>query len=121
MDKIKFDTTEIPFPLTWNEEPQDVINTFTSEAGTDEEIITRKDKMKISASFKSTSAWASTFKSFYKKDSFTITQYDILTDTTEERTVRMKNFKASLEPKSWLLDSNVTQGVWNISFSLEEF
>ena len=121
MNKIKFDTTEIPFPLTWDESPKDIVEVFQSEAGTDEEIITRKDKMQISASFKSTSAWAGTFKSFYKKDSFTLTQYDVLSDTTEERTVRMKNFKAGLEKDSWKLDSNVTQGVWNISFSLEEF
>lgn len=123
MEKIKFDATEIPFPFTWDEAPSDIGEVFKSEAGTDEEIITRKDKMVISASFKTTSEWKGIFKSFYMKDSFVLSQYDALTGTTEEREVRIKqnSFKASLEKGSWKLDSTITQGVWNISFTLEEF
>ena len=121
MNKIKFNQTEIPFPLTWGEKSNDIKTLFSTEAGTDEIIEVRKDKLSIQFSCKSTSDWASIFKSFYLMDSFTLTRYDVLTGEQEQREVRIENFSANLVPRSWGLDPTVTEGVWEISFSLEEF
>ena len=121
MNKIKFNQTEIPFPLTWGEKSDDIKTRFSTEAGTDEIIEVRKDKLNIAFSCKCTSDWASTFKSFYLMDSFTLKRFDILTGQEEEREVHIENFSADLVPKSWDLDPTVTEGVWEISFNLEEF
>ncbi len=119
LDKIKFNQTEIPFPLTWNEKSNTVKKLFNTEAGTDEEIIVRRDKLNVSCSFKSTDTWVRQFKEFSMMNSFTLTQYDPLTNAVESRTVRMVDFNYGLVPKSYDLD--VTKGVWNVSFTLEEF
>lgn len=121
MQKIIFNTSEIPFPLTWNETAKTIKKTFTTEAGTDEDLVIRRDKRIISASFKSTDYWVRVFASFYRLNSFTLKQYDPYLNTTEERTVRMSDLKYNLVNKSWDLDPTVTQGLWNVSFTLEEF
>lgn len=119
LSKIKFDDIEILYPLSWQEKSNTIKETFQTEAGTDEEIVVRRDKLAISCSFKCTDKWVKTFKKFSLKDEFNLTQYDPLTDTEETRTVRMNDFTYSLVDKSWSLD--VTNGIWEVSFSLEEF
>lgn len=116
---IYFDDTEIPFPLSWSEDSDVIENKNQSEAGTDLVSVTRYDKLKVSAKFKSMSGWAKTFKSFSKKDSFVLKRYDILAGDYETRTVRMRDFKADYVKHSE--DFSITTGIWNITFNLEEF
>lgn len=119
LSRIKFDNTPILYPLTWQETPTTVKETFQTEAGTDEEIIIRRDKLSISCAFKCTDTWVRTFKSFYFKDEFELTQYDPFTNAEETRTVRMTDFSYSLVKDSYKLD--VTNGIYDVSFTLEEF
>lgn len=119
MQKIKFDTTEILYPTTWQEQPNTIKNTFQTEAGTDQEIIARKDKLSISCGFKCTGDWVGIFKTFSQKDYFALSQYDPLTNAEETRVVRMEGFSYSLVPKTW--DIQNINGVWEVSFRLEEF
>ncbi len=121
MQKIKFNNSEIPFPLTWNETAKTIKTTFMTEGGTDEELIVRRDKLVISCSFKCTDYWVRVFKSFYRLNEFILRQYDPWTNDEESRTVRMHDFSYGLVKKSWDIDEEVTQGIWEVSFTLEEF
>lgn len=121
---ILFDTTQILSPSQWDETSVVIENVNQSEAGTDNVEVARYDKLTVSARFKvaessTAGTWAKTFKEFSKKASFTLKRYDILAEAYEERTVRMRNFSASLERKSDLLPN--INGVWDISFDLIEF
>ncbi len=121
---ILFDTTQILSPSQWDEKSEVIENVNQSEAGTDNVEVARYDKLTVSARFKvaessTAGTWAKTFKEFSKKASFTLKRYDILAEAYEERTVRMRNFFASLDRKSDLLPN--INGVWDISFDLIEF
>lgn len=121
---IMFDTTQILSPSQWDEKSDVIENVNQSEAGTDNVEVARYDKLTVSARFKvaessTAGTWAKTFKEFSKKASFTLKRYDILAEAYEERTVRMRNFSASLDRKSDLLPN--INGVWDISFDLIEF
>ena len=116
---IKFNTTVIPFPSGWEENPNVVENTFQTEAGTDKVEVIRYDKLSVSVSMKCLSSLVTTLGSFSRMDSFTLKRYNPTNDTYEERTVRMRGFKYKLVPKSQ--DLGATKGIWEVSFNLEEF
>lgn len=121
--KYKFNDTEILYPLSWNESYEVIENTGQSEAGTDLVNVVRYGKMSVSCSFRVTSTWLATFKSFRDLDSFTLSicvGYDGNDDPIyETHTVRMRGFAQDRMPKSE--DIGVTVGIWDISFTLEEF
>lgn len=118
---ILFNDTEIPFPTTWSESSNVIETKFETEAGTDEIIVTRDDKITVSASFKVLSPWVVTFGTFARLTSFTLTRYNPSKGEYEERTVRLRNFKYDLVKNSQDLDMSATTGVWQVSFTLEEF
>lgn len=123
--KYKFNDTEILYPLTWDESHSVIDSVGQSEAGTDLVNIVRYDKLSVSASFKVSSTWLATFKSFAALDSFTLsictgyTNAETPAPIYEQHTVRMRNFAQSRVPKSEGI--SVTVAIWEISFTLEEF
>ena len=121
---IYFDTTQILSPHSWEEKSNVVETVNETEAGTDQIDVTRYDKLSVSVSYaiaesEDGGGWAKILKGFSKYNSFTLKRYDILLGGYEERTVRMRNFSANLKPKSDYLPA--VNGVWEISFTLEEF
>lgn len=119
MQKIYFNQTEIPFPHSWVENPQKLKNTFTTEAGTEIDLIVRASKLSVSVSTTCLDDELKTYFQFRDLNSFTLTKYDPLTKSSTTATVRMSDFNYSLVRKSHSLD--VTNGVWEVSFNLEEF
>lgn len=119
MQGILFDSTPIPFPQSWVENPQKLKNTFTTEAGTEIDLIIRSKKLSVSFATTCLDNELRTFFQFRDKDSFVLTKYNPLTKASETATVRMTDFNYSLVRKSAGL--NVTNGVWEVSFNLEEF
>lgn len=115
----KFNNTEVLWALSWSETSNVVEQTFLTEAGTDKVALTRVDKLSISASYKCTDAWVAIFGEFSRMPSFTLTRYNPSLGEYEDRTVRMREFTYKLVPKSQ--DLTVTEGVWEVSFNLEEF
>ncbi|MBR0340687.1 MAG: hypothetical protein IJH64_00265 [Oscillospiraceae bacterium] len=120
MNVMKFNTTEILFPTSMSRTSNDIEQEFITESGKSQFISTRRDKQSIAMSFTCSSAWMKKFKEFYILDSFTLTEYDSITNANETRTVRMKNYVEDFVPKSNTVDSSVSQGLWNVSFTLEE-
>lgn len=117
---IMFDGAAVPFPSTWRQTKNKVTTSLQSEGGTDLIQAIRKDKLHIDASFRVVNDnWVKFFAQFDARDSFTLKQYSPLTSNYEERTVRLENFSYNHVRKSEKL-TQVT-GVWEISFSLEEF
>jgi hypothetical protein len=114
-----FNQTEIPFPSTWSEDSNTVESTWMSEAGTDKINVSRYDKLKINMAFNCLDAVVEILGGFSNMDSFQFKRYNPRTAGYETRNVRMRNFKTTFKKKSE--DLSISNGIWNVSFSLEEF
>ena len=104
---------------SWEEESNTIENTYETEAGTDQVSVTRYDKLTVSADFRCHSDWLRQFKQWSKADTLTVQMYDAIANGYVSRTMRMRNFKQKLVEYSEKLHD--TNGVWNVTFSLEEF
>lgn len=116
---IYFDKTKLFTPESWDESYSVVESTNQTEAGTDQVIVTRYDKLSVSASFKCTSRWAAIFAGFRDKDSIAVRLYDLKTQDYKIRTMRIRNFKTGPEKNSE--KTKGTNGLYTVSFDLEEF
>lgn len=119
LSKMKFDTTEIPFPKTFSVSESNIQEEQQAEGG--RSIIQRVRQGVIAATISTTalSDVVKTYKEFSKKDSFVFTFYDPLTETQIEKTVHMEDFHYDLVEKSQ--DFTVTNGIYNVSCVLREF
>lgn len=116
---VKFGEEEIPEPEEWSEESSVIENVNQTEAGTDQISVTRYDKLSVSCSFQCSHRWASKFKAYSKKDSISVRMYDIELGGYKTRTMRIRSFKADPVKNSQRTPN--TNGLWEISFHLEEF
>ncbi len=116
---IKFGQEVIFTPESWEESSEVLENVNATEAGTDQISVTRYDKLSISCSFQCSSVWAKKFKEYSKQDEIEVSIYDLIDAAYKTRTMRIRNFKASVVANSWNTPNTV--GLWDISFSLEEF
>ncbi|MCH4013803.1 MAG: hypothetical protein LKE64_05695 [Solobacterium sp.] len=116
---IYFDETELFTPESWEESYSVIESTNQTEAGTDQVIVTRYDKLSVSASFQCSSRWAAKFAEFRDKDSIQVKLYDLKSQDYKTRTMRMRNFKTGPEKNSE--KTRGTNGLYTVSFDLEEF
>ena len=116
---IYFDDTKLFWPVKWDESYEVVESKNTTEAGTDQIIVTRYDKLTVSASFQCSDRWAAVFASFRDKDSIAVRLYDIKTKGYKTRTMRIRNFKTGPEKNSE--KTRGTNGLYTVSFDLLEF
>lgn len=108
------------FPTSWQRTPQKLQNVNQSEGGRDIVQNIRINKMNISASFVIADYdWVQFFETLNELDSFVLKEYEPKTNAYGERTVRMTDFSDVMRRKSEEIDG--VNGVWEISFSLEEF
>ena len=106
-------------PDKWEETSEVVEETYQTEAGTDQASVTRYDKLAVDAQYRVNSEWLKQFKMWAKVDSLNVSIYDATANGYTNRVMRMRGFKAS--PVEWSERMKDTDGIWNISFSLEEF
>lgn len=116
---IYFDDTVIPTPKGWVETSNVIENVQTSEGGTDIVETTRYDKLSISVTIGCISDTAKILKQFSLLDAFVLKKYNLLTEAYEERNVRMRSFTATKIEKTDELE--ITNALWSITFTLEEF
>lgn len=118
---IKIDDTAIPFPDTWEETPMKVSNEFETESGYRQKIIVRNSRMRIAASFKVSSRWLKKFEAWRDAAILTVSVYDAQTGAYKNRTMEISDdsFSYSLIQNSKRLAN--TEGLWRLSFELEEF
>ena len=116
---IYFDDTEIFTPENWEESYDVVESTNQTEAGTDQVILVRTDKLTVSCSFQCSSRWAAKFAFFRDQPSLTVKLYDLKSETYKERSMRIRQFKSTKEKNSE--KTKGTNGLYTVSFELEEF
>ncbi len=116
---ILFDEEAIFEPASWDEDSEVIETINQTEAGTDQIVVTRYDKLTISCSFQCSSAWTKKFKEYSQQDSIEVSIYDHIEQEYEVRTMRIRDFKIQLVDNSWKVQG--TSGLWNVSFNLTEF
>ena len=116
---IYFDDVKLFTPESWEESYAVIENTNQTEAGTDQVIVTRYDKLSVSASFKCSSRWAAKFAEFRDKDYIQVKLYDLKTQDYKTRTMRRRNFKTGPEKNSE--KTRCTNGLYTVNFDLQEF
>lgn len=116
---VKINGTVLFEASEWEEDSAVIENKYETEAGTDQVSVTRYDKLTVSAQYRCHSDWLAVFKQWSQTDSLTVDIYDAQAKGYKRRTMRIRNFKNSLiEFSEKVADTN---GVWNVSFSIEEF
>lgn len=113
--------TTLPFfPTTWQRTPKKIQTTNQSEGGRDIVQVARSNKMSISATFALADyTWVAFFENLKELDSFTLEEYSPRLNDYEERTVRIEDFNNGPRRKSEKLEA--VTGVWDVSFTIEEF
>lgn len=116
---IKFGDTAVPFPLTWEEQHNNITTVNMTEDGKDHVTFTRKDKLRVSASWKCSNEWASLFRSRSKDEYFTLYIYDHLADDYVLHVVRITEFSCNLIKHSWNI--YYSYGLWEVNMTIEEY
>ena len=118
---ILFDGEAIPWPNpdTWREEPQTVENVGTTEAGTDQVIVIRRDRFQASGTWNVSSFWARKFRAYALQDRVAVSVYDVLSGGYREIPCRLRNVQTGLVGHSER--SAGTQGLYTVSFTLLGF
>lgn len=105
----------------WDVTYNDTVTTHETEAGTQEDVIIRKGRRTIAVSTTCLDDVASKLALLEEEPSFTVKFYDIKTKAyvTIYARVAAGSMSISLKPKSSNLSA--TNGVYTVSFTLEEF
>jgi hypothetical protein len=105
----------------WNVTYNDTVTTHETEAGTQEDIILRKGRRSIAVSTTCLADTASKLAQLEEEPALSVTFYDIKTkgSVTINARVAAGSMSISLKPKSSNLAT--TNGVYTVSFTLEEF
>lgn len=119
MYQIRMNQVQVPPPTVWDitYDTKETVN--ETEAGTDQIILTRKNKLSVSATFQVSSRWYGFFQHLKDEDSFPLTIYNPIEDTTRAYTVRLRDFVPSFVQYSE--KNRGTAGLWNITFTLIQF
>ena len=116
---VLFNGEKIITPTSWSESYAVVENVNETEAGTEQVSVTRYGKLSVSASFQCSSRWAGKLKAYSHEDSIRVSLFDIESNGYSDYSMRIRGFKA--EPKMDSYRVSRSNGLWNISFNLEEF
>ena len=116
---FKFDDTSVPFTKKMSSSFTNKQNENETEGGHTIIQTFRKDILTMKISTTCLSSWAKIYHEFSKKDSFVLSFFDTATEQQVTRTVHMEGYSESMVWKSHKLDS--TNGLYDVSFTLEEF
>lgn len=115
---FKIDNIVIPFPKTWEESLRTVENTYITEDGHKDKSIVRDGILNVRCSIQCIDTLAAALEVISKKDSVVLTRYNIETKQYETKDMWINDFKKVLVEQSWKLSK--TDGVWIVSFGMEE-
>lgn len=118
---LMLNNTELLIPASYKETWKPIEEVKQSAAGTDIYTNIRSRKLVVNLDYKVMSAWLKIFADFNmlsRTESLTLKRYDPILDAYSEHSVKMTDFSYQLERKSW--DLEVTNGIYKVSFNLEE-
>lgn len=118
---IILNNVEYEYFKTWNIKLNDYVTTHETEAGTQEDVISRKGRKSISVTVTCLQPLLSGLLSLAVLDEFEAEIYDPLTDDYEILNVRIGKNSMSYSLKQKSADLDTVNGVWSVSFVLEEF
>ena len=117
---IYFDETEIAIKhLQWNRSFVNISNSFQTEDGHDNVEVIRRGKTTISAQFRCMDEWVSILSAFNAQPSINVKFYDVVSQDYVTLVMHMENLSVQEIRRSDRL--SVTNGTYNVSFSLQEF
>lgn len=118
---IMFDSTALPFfPSSWGRQLKKITNTQQSEGGYDIVQTIRVKKMSYPFSVAvADDTWVAFFEQYYALDSFNLSIYSPVAGGYEVKRVRMDSL--DITPRRHSEDLTAVTGVWDVSFTLEEF
>jgi len=111
---------DIPFPDSWEESPVKDSQTFKTEDGYIRKIQIRPRRLKVSASFTTTNRWLKTFEQYRNDKTIQVKVYNAVSSAYTEHTMFIddESFRAELVTASRYASG--TDGLWKVSFDLEE-
>lgn len=119
MYPIKIEGYQLPAPVQWDVSYATVETVNETEAGTDQVVLIRNNKISVMAGFQLSSYMMSMFKSWKNLRTVTLNMYDPDSNAMKDYTVRIREFNASLVPQS---DKKAgTAGLWNVTFTIIQF
>lgn len=106
---------------TWNTKRNDYITTHETEAGTQEDVTVRKGRRSISVSVTCLQPLLAKLVSLADLDEFEAQVYEPAINDYVTMDVRVAKNSMSYSLKEGSADLTAVNGVWQVSFTLEEF
>lgn len=116
---VLFDGIEVMQWSKWEESRTVIENAYETEAGTDQLDVVRYGKLTVTCQYRCHDEWLRNFAEFSQHDQIEVSSYDIHQGVSTTKIMRIRDFKVSpIEFSEKVKDTN---GVWDVSFKLEEF
>lgn len=106
---------------TWNTKRKDYVTTHETEGGTQEDVVTRKGRRSTGVTITCLQPLVASLLALADKDEFEAQIYDVAVDDYVTITVRVGANSMSYSLKEKSADLDAVNGVWTVSFTLEEF
>lgn len=118
---IILNNVEYKYFKMWNTTRNDYVTTHETEAGTQEDVVTRKGRLSISVSVTCLQPLLASLLSLADMDEFEAKIYNPATDDYDTIDVRIGAGSMSYNLKTGSADLSAVNGVYEVSFTLEEF
>ena len=118
---ITLNNVEYQYFKVWNTTRNDYVTTHETEAGTQEDVVTRKGRLSISVSVTCLQPLLASLLSLADMDEFEAKIYNPATDDYDTIDVRIGAGSMSYNLKTGSADLSAVNGVYEVSFTLEEF
>lgn len=118
---IILDGDEYEYFKTWQTTRNDYVTTHETEGGTQEDVISRKGRRSIAVTVTCLQPLVAKLVALAEKDEFEAQIYDVLIDDYVTINVRIGANSMSYALKEKSANLETVNGVWSVSFTLEEF
>jgi hypothetical protein len=118
---ITLNNVEYQYFKTWGITRNDYVTTHETEAGTQEDVVTRKGRQSISVSVTCLQPLLAGLLALADLDEFEAKIYNPATDDYDTIDVRIGAGTMSYSLKEKSADLDLVNGVWQVNFTLEEF
>ena len=112
---------EYQYFKTWNIKRNDYVTTHTTEAGTQEDVVTRKGRHSIGVTVTCLQPLLADLLGLADLDEFEAQTYNPALDDYDTMDVRIGTNSMSYKLKEKSANLETVNGVWQVSFTLEEF
>lgn len=118
---IKIDNVSIPFPDSWEETHKRLASEFETEDGHRIKKVIRGSRLSVSASFTVSSSWLKKFMTWRAANSLTVYIYDPTNNGYQSHTMDIADDSFTYELIQGSKRLRNTNGLYRLSFTLEEF